>query len=98
MISTKAKERMSPYAEKPWLKHYDYWVPDQTNFPRQTIYQALNLAAAHFGERPATVFLESEMSFAELKEEAEKLATALSRMVSARETALESCCRTARST
>ena len=80
MISGKAKQQMSPYAGKPWLKHYDYWVPDQTNFPRQTIYQMLNLAAAHFGDRPATVFLGSEMSFAELKEQAEKLATALSRM------------------
>lgn len=80
MISAKAKRQTPPYAEKPWLKHYDYWVPDQTNFPRQTIYQALNLAATHFGERPATVFLGSEMSFAELKERADKLATALSRM------------------
>src|SRR5258707_1039201 len=80
MISGKAKKQMSPYAGKPWLAHYDYWVPDQTNFPRQTIYQMLNLAVAHFGERPATVFLGSEVSFAELKEQAEKLATALSRM------------------
>jgi long-chain acyl-CoA synthetase len=80
MISPKAKESRSPYAAKPWLEHYDYWVPDQANFPRQTIYQALNLAAAHFGERPATVFLGSEMSFAELKERADSLATALSRM------------------
>jgi long-chain acyl-CoA synthetase len=80
MISGKAKQQMSPYAGKPWLKHYDYWVPDQTNFPRQTIYQILNLAATHFGERPATVFLGAQMSFAELKEQAEKLATALSRM------------------
>ena len=66
MISGKAKQRSSPYAQKPWLEHYDYWVPGETNFPRQTIYQMLNLAAAHFGERPATVFLGSEMSFAEL--------------------------------
>ncbi len=80
MISGKAKQQMSPYAGKPWLKHYDYWVPDQTNFPRQTIYQILNLAATHFGERPATVFLGAEMSFAEMKEQAERLATALSRM------------------
>jgi long-chain acyl-CoA synthetase len=80
MISGKAKQQSSQYAQKPWLKHYDYWVPDQTNFPRQTIYQMLNLAAAHFGEKPATVFLGSEMSFAELKEQAEKFATALSRM------------------
>ena len=80
MISGKAKQQISPYASKPWLKHYDYWVPDQTNFPRQTIYQMLNLAAAHFGERPATVFLGSEMTFAELKQQAEKLATALSVM------------------
>jgi long-chain acyl-CoA synthetase len=80
MISGKAKQRASTYAGKPWLRHYDYWVPEQANFPRQPIYQILNLAATQFGERPATVFLDAKLSFGELKEQADKLATALSRL------------------
>jgi len=80
MISGKAKQQTSPYAAKPWLRHYDYWVPDRTNFARQPIYQMLNLAAAQFSERPATVFLDARLSFGELKERADKLATALSRL------------------
>src|SRR3984893_18194445 len=80
MISGKAKKQASTYAGKPWLRHYDYWVPEQANFPRQPIYQILNLAATQFGERPATVFLDAKLSFGELKELADKLATALSRL------------------
>jgi long-chain acyl-CoA synthetase len=80
MISGKAKQQASTYAGKPWLRHYDYWVPEQANFPRQPIYQILNLAATQFGERPATVFLDAKLSFGELKELADKLATALSRL------------------
>src|SRR5712692_10172211 len=80
MISGKAKQQTSPYAAKPWLRHYDYWVPDRTNFARQPIYQMLNLAAAQFSERPATVFLDARLSFGKLKERADKLATALARL------------------
>src|ERR1700738_3311348 len=65
MISGKAKQQTSAYAGKPWLRHYDYWVPEQANFPRQPIYQILNLAATQFGERPATVFFNAKLSFGE---------------------------------
>jgi hypothetical protein len=47
MGSRTGKQQASPYAEKPWLRHYDYWVPERTNFPRQPLSQMLNLAAAH---------------------------------------------------
>jgi len=80
MSSKREKQQMSPYEEKPWLNHYDYWVPAETNFARQPIYQILNLAAAQFNDRPATVFLDAKLSFGELKERTDKLATALSRL------------------
>lgn len=70
----------SPYAEKRWLKHYDYFVPAELSFPRQSIYQALNLTAAQYADRPATAFLGANLTFAELKIESDKLATALSRL------------------
>jgi long-chain acyl-CoA synthetase len=79
-MSSKREKQTSPYAQKPWLKHYDYWVSEQANFARQPVYQMLNLAAAQFYDRPATVFLEAQMSFGQLKEQADKLATALSRL------------------
>lgn len=79
-MSSKTEKQRSAYAEKPWLEHYDYWVPEQTNFARQSIYQILNLAAAQFKDRPATVFFDAQLSFGELKEHADKLATALTRL------------------
>ena len=68
----------SQYAEKRWLKHYDYFVPAELSFPRQSIYQALNLTAAQYADRPATAFLGANLTFAELKIETDKLASALS--------------------
>ena len=80
MSSRKEKQQPSAYAAKPWLKHYDYWVPEQTNFARQPVYQMLNLAAAQFNDRPATAFMDARLSFGELKAQADKLATALWRL------------------
>ena len=70
----------SPYSQKPWLKQYDFWVPEHINFPRQSIYQIVNLSALHFGDRPATAFLNSQLTFIEIKTHVDKLATALSRL------------------
>jgi len=79
-MTSKSEKQNSAYAAKPWLNHYDYWVPEHANFARQPVYQMLNLAAAQFNERPAAVFLGAELSFGQLKEQADKLATALSRL------------------
>ncbi|HYP29663.1 MAG TPA: long-chain fatty acid--CoA ligase [Blastocatellia bacterium] len=70
----------SPYAQKPWLKHYDFWIPERINYPRQSVYQVLNLSASLFADRPATVFLGAKMTYSEIKAHADRLATALSRL------------------
>lgn len=70
----------SPYSNKPWLKHYDFWVPEHINYPRQPIYQVLNLAASLFIDRPATAFLDAQLTYGELKTQVDKLATALLRL------------------
>lgn len=70
----------SPYASKPWLKHYDYWVPAEINYPRQPIYQILQLAAGRYGERPATAFFGAHLTFRQLKSQVDRLATALVRL------------------
>jgi long-chain acyl-CoA synthetase len=70
----------SPYAQKPWLKHYDYWVPAELTYPRQSIYNVLNVAASHYGDRLATAFLGAQLTYKDIKAQAEKLATALARL------------------
>jgi long-chain acyl-CoA synthetase len=69
----------SPYAERPWLRHYDYWVPPDVNYPEQPLYQILQLAAGRFGDRPATAFFGAELTFRETREQVDRLATALAR-------------------
>jgi long-chain acyl-CoA synthetase len=74
----RAKQQpLSPYSQKPWLQHYDYWAPENSNFPRQSVYQILNLAATYFHDRPATAFLDAQLTFAELKQHADRFAAAL---------------------
>ena len=73
-------ETASVYAQRPWLRHYDYWVPATANVPRQPIFQALNFSAIQFHDRAATAFLGAELTFSELKKQADKLATALARL------------------
>src|SRR5437764_5170561 len=81
-MSTKRSKlrEQSAYSRKPWLKHYDFWVPEQMNFPRQPIHQILNLAALQFTDRPATAFREAQLTFGEIKAQVDQLATALARM------------------
>lgn len=67
----------SPYEQRPWLKQYDYWIPKDINFPRQSINQILDLAALYFRDRPATAFLGAQLTFAEIKRQAMCLAAAL---------------------
>lgn len=73
-------ELVSPYASKPWLKHYDYWVPAEINYPRQPIYQILQIASGRYGEKPATAFFGAHLSFRELKSQVDRFAAALVRL------------------
>jgi long-chain acyl-CoA synthetase len=67
----------SPYARKPWLRHYDFWAPAEANFPRQPIYHILQLATGRYGDRPASAFLGAQLTFREVKSQVDRLATAL---------------------
>jgi long-chain acyl-CoA synthetase len=61
---------------RPWLDHYDYWVPQHTNYPRRPLYEILRRAAAEGGDLPALTFLGRDVTFLELKQHADRLATA----------------------
>jgi len=52
--------------EMPWLQHYDSDVPD-TVFPsQQLLHDMLNNAAREFPKRPALIFFEQKIGYAEL--------------------------------
>src|SRR5689334_9113798 len=70
----------STYAAKPWLKHYDFWVPAELNLPRQPLYQILQIASASFRDKSATAFLGAFLTFGEVKAQTDRLATSLSRL------------------
>ena len=62
---------------RPWLEHYDYWVPRHTNYPRRSLYEILRRTAAESRDLPATSFLGADLTFGDLKKHADRLATAL---------------------
>ena len=70
----------SVYAAKPWLKHYDFWVPAELNLPRQPLYQILQIASSSFRDKPATAFLGAFLTFGEVKSQVDRLATALGKL------------------
>src|SRR5581483_1604823 len=70
----------SPYAARPWIDHYDYWVRPHMNYPRRPLGDILRLAAADVPDRPATAFLGARLTWGEIKDRSDRLATALARM------------------
>ena len=76
-IGTSTQREASAYTRKPWLKHYDFWVPDEINFPHQPVYQILNQAALQFSDRPAVVFGNTTLTYSEIKSQVDRLATSL---------------------
>lgn len=72
--------RTSCYGARPWLNHYDYWVPGHMNYPRRPLHEILRMTAVEVPDRPATAFLGAQLTFAQVKDQSDKLATALSRL------------------
>ena len=70
----------SPYAAKPWLAHYDYWTRPHVNYPRRPLYEILRMTAVTTPDLIATAFLGAHLSYGQIKEQSDKLATALVRL------------------
>lgn len=70
----------SPYAARPWLESYDYWVKPHMNYPRRPLHEILRITAIEMPERIATAFLGAHMTFGQLKEQSDRFATALARL------------------
>src|SRR6202165_4862218 len=70
----------SVYAARPWLNHYNYWVPSHMNYPRRPLHEILRIAASELPARPATAFLGAHLTYSQIKDQADKFATALARL------------------
>ena len=68
---------MSVFAAKPWLKHYDFWVPPDATFPHRSLYFILQTAASQFRHRPAIACTGRQITFEQLKNKADGLAASL---------------------
>jgi long-chain acyl-CoA synthetase len=79
-MSEKIKTENSPYAARPWLAHYDYWVRPHMNYPRRPLHEILRITAAEVPDKIATAFQGAHLTFAQIKEQSDKFATALRRL------------------
>jgi len=80
---SRAKTSLTPesvYATRPWLNHYNFWVPPHMNYPRRPLHEILRVTAAEVPDRPATAFFGKHLTYREVKELSDKFATALSRL------------------
>jgi long-chain acyl-CoA synthetase len=64
---------------RPWTRHYDYWVRTDLNYPRRSLIDILRIAASDVPDRPATAFLGAQLTYGEIKDRADRFATALAR-------------------
>ena len=70
----------SPYAARPWLAHYDYWVRPHMTYPTRPLHEILSTTAAEMPDARATHFLGAELSYGEIKKRTDRLAKALLRL------------------
>jgi acyl-CoA synthetase (AMP-forming)/AMP-acid ligase II len=68
---------MSIYAQRPWQRHYDYWVPQTMRYPERPLYDILDTSAVDFPDSPATAFFGATLTFAEIKARSDRFANAL---------------------
>jgi long-chain acyl-CoA synthetase len=67
----------SPYAARPWRKHYDYWVRPTMTYPGRPLYEILATTAVEIPDAPATAFLGATLTFQDIKTRCDRLAAAL---------------------
>src|SRR6202521_6000692 len=67
----------APSTTRPWLRHYDYWVPPNLTYPERPLSDILDTTAVEIPDRTATVFLGAELTFHEIKTRSDRFAIAL---------------------
>jgi long-chain acyl-CoA synthetase len=71
---------ISPYAARPWLKYYDYWVPPDLTYPTRPLHEILSTTAVETPDATATAFLGAELTYREIKRRADLFSMALLRL------------------
>ena len=66
--------------ERPWFKHYDYFVPTSIRYPKVPVHFMLEVAASKFKNSPATDFFGAVMSYRELRAHVNRLAAGMTDM------------------
>lgn len=62
---------------RPWLDHYDYWVPRQLTLPGRPLTEILDTTAVEVADAKATWFLGAELTHSEIKSRSDRFARAL---------------------
>ena len=65
---------------RPWEKHYDYWVRTNMSYPGRSLYDILALTALERPDKQATEFLGAQLTYRDLKRRADALAASLARL------------------
>lgn len=63
--------------DRPWIRHYDYSVPETIRYPRVPCYELLQVPVNAFPDKPAINFFGSEITFWELRLQVLLMANAL---------------------
>ena len=65
------------YLSKPWLKYYSEGVPADIDIPELSVPELFDQIAGKYGNRTALIFYGKKISYRELKESVDRMATAL---------------------
>lgn len=69
--------KMSPYDAKIWTKSYDKHVKPSLNYPKESLGDLFDKAMAKYPERVSCYFMETAMTFGELRDYVHRFATFL---------------------
>ncbi len=62
---------------KPWLKHYDFWVPASLTYPRRPVDHLLDMATMQYPDNTATIFFGVKLTYREISRQVNTMAAAL---------------------
>lgn len=64
----------------PWLRHYAPDTSPHIDYPKKSIFQMFEETVSKYPGLTCTIFVGAKLSFSQVRDQAEKLASALSRM------------------
>src|SRR4030095_4407059 len=66
--------------QRPWLRHYDYWVPPHMTYPARPLTEILDTTTIEIPDARATAFLGAELTFKEIKRRSDRFAATLEQL------------------